>query len=311
LIIHPDDRERSREAFASLIARRGTPHFENRMLCRDVSFRQLSWVAVPDREVIYAVGRDISALKQTQEQLNALRRQLALVSRQTTMGAMTATIAHEVKQPLAAIVTNANAGLRWLDRRDPDLAEAREAFERIARDGHRLNEVIASVRAMFEKNSGEASLVDLSSIVDEVLALAQGELDAHQIVLRRDTSDRLPPVKAERVQLQQVFLNLIINAVEAMTTVTGRERQLLITSGLGDNGSLKVAIEDSGSGIEAGHFERIFDPFFTTKSHGMGLGLSICRSILEAHGGTLLASPRSPFGTVFRLTLPVAHAELE
>jgi PAS domain S-box-containing protein len=308
-LVHPYDRERSFAELSNLIAGRKTQHLENRILCKDGSYRWLSWFAVPDRGIVYSVGRDITNLKQAQEQLDTLRRQLAHASRQTTIGAMTASIAHEIKQPLATIVTNANAGLQWLTKSDPNLAEVQESLEQIVRDGHRMDEVIASIRSMFGKDVGEASRVDIRLLVGEVLELAQGELETHRILLRNDMHDALPTVMAERVQLQQVLLNLIMNAIEAMSSVTGRERHLRIASGLDEKANVRITVEDTGSGIAPAYLDRIFDPFFTTKSNGMGLGLAICRSIIEAHGGRLWASPQSPSGAVFHLSLPSAERE--
>ncbi|HEY2137937.1 MAG TPA: PAS domain S-box protein [Xanthobacteraceae bacterium] len=305
-LAHPDERERWRAESANLVAGRSTPHFESRLLCRDGSYRWLSWLAVLDREFIYAVARDITNLKQAEEQLAALRRQLAHASRRNSMTAMSASIAHEVKQPLAAIVSSANAGLRWLKRPEPDLAEVQAALEQIVKDGHRIDDVIASIRALLGKESRTTSPVDVPLLVREVIALVRGELEVHQIVLRNDTHDRLPEVMAERVQLQQVVLNLVMNAIEAMSSQTTRERHLTITSRVGENADVSIMVEDTGSGIDPAHLERIFDPFFTTKSNGMGLGLSICRSIVEAHGGRLWATPRRSCGTVFHLTLPSA-----
>jgi PAS domain S-box-containing protein len=308
-LVHPDDREHSFAELGNLIAGRKTQHLENRILCKDGSYRWLSWFAVPDRGIVYSVGRDITNLKQAQEQLDTLRRQLAHASRQTTIGALTASIAHEIKQPLAAILMNANAGLKWLNKSDPNLAEVQGSLEQIEMDGHRMDEVIASIRAMFGKDVRETSRVDIRLLVVEVLELAQGELETHRILLRKDMHDGLPVVVAERVQLQQVLLNLITNAIEAMSSVTGRERHLRIASGLDERANVRITVEDTGSGIAPAHLDRIFDPFFTTKSHGMGLGLSICRSIIEAHGGRLWASPRSPSGAVFHLSLPSAAIE--
>jgi PAS domain S-box-containing protein len=307
-LIHPDDRGRSVAERASLAVGRKTQHFENRLQCKDGSYRWLSWFAVTDQGVIYAVARDITNLKQTQEQLHTLHRQLAHVSRQTTMGAMTASIAHEMRQPLTAIMANANAGLRWLNRSNPDLAEAQAVLNQIVSDGRRISEVIESIRGMFRKESREPILVDVCALVGEVLALAQGEFETHQILVRNDLYDGLPRVMAERVQLQQVLLNLIMNAIEAMSSVAGRERRLTIAADIDERASVRVTVEDTGSGIDPAHLDRIFDTFFTTKSHGMGLGLSICRSIIEAHGGRLWAVPRTPFGTAFYLTLPSVAA---
>ncbi len=306
-LVHPDDRERSFAELANLIAGRKTQHLENRILCKDGSYQWLSWFAVSDRGVVYSVGRNITSLKQAQEQLDMLRRQLANDSRQATIGAMTASIAHEIRQPLSAIVTNANASLRWLNRPDPNLTEVKRAIEHVLKAGHRMDEVISSIRAMFGKNVGEAVRVDIRLLVNEILDLAHGELETRRIVVRNDMHDGIPEVMVERVQLQQVLLNVIMNAIEAMSFVTGRERLLMITSGLDERADVSLTVEDTGNGIAPDHLDRIFDPFFTTKSQGMGLGLSICRSIIEAFGGRLWAAPRSPVGAVFHLTLPRAQ----
>jgi PAS domain S-box-containing protein len=305
-LVHPDDRERSMAERGNLVEGRKTPRLENRILCKVGSYRWLSWSAVSDRGFIYANGRDITDLKGAQAQLDQLQRELADASRQTTMGAMTASIAHEINQPLAAIMTNASAGSRWLTRANPNLAEAQAAFDQIEQGCHRMNEVIASVRAMFGKGSSESSVVDLRQLVDEVLALTQGELTTRQITLRNNMNGDLPAVMADRVPMQQVLLNLVMNAIEAMSSVVGRERCLTIGSGFDQQASVSITVEDTGSGIDPDHLERIFDPFFTTKPKGMGLGLSISRSIVEAHAGSLEAVPRRPFGTAFYLTLPIA-----
>jgi len=305
-LVHPDDRERSLEELANQALGRATPHFQNRVLCKNGSYRLLSWLAVRDHELIYAGARDISDLKQTQEQLQGLRNQLAQASRHTAVGALTASIAHEIKQPLAGIVTNASAGLRWLKRADPNLMEVEANLEQIVRAGHRIDEIIASTRAMFGKETGEKHRLDVRVLVGEVIALLQGELETHQVLLRRDMTDQPLEVIGDRVQLQQVLFNLTMNAIEAMSSETGRERHLTIVSGVGENAEVSITVADTGSGIDPAHLDRIFDPFFTTKSTGMGLGLSICRSIVEAHGGKLWASPHNPFGTAFHLTLPGA-----
>jgi signal transduction histidine kinase len=220
---------------------------------------------------------------------------------------MTASIAHEINQPLAAIVANGNAGLRWLAREDPNLDEVQKALQRIVDDGRRAADVITSIRGMFGKDTHEKLPLSVSALLREVLTLIQGDLERRQIVLRSELHDTLPKIIGERVPLQQVLLNLIINATEAMSAVTGRERLLTIQATLNGHESVRVTVEDTGCGIDQAHLDRIFDPFFTTKSQGMGLGLSICRSIVEAHGGKLWALPRSPFGTAFHLTLPSAE----
>jgi PAS domain S-box-containing protein len=307
-LLHPEDRERSFAELANLSAGRKTLHFENRIKSKDGSYHWLSWFAVQERGLIYATGRDITDLKRAEEQLHILRREVAEASRHATVGEMTASIAHEIKQPLTAIMANASAGLRWLKRPEPDLARAQSNLDDIIKASKQLGEVIDSTRAMFGKASAEQDLVDVGLLVGNVLALARGELDSHQVVLRNEMREGLPEVMASRVQLQQVILNLIMNAVEAMSSVTGRERCLRISPCFDQPATVTVIVEDTGTGIDPADFDRIFDPFFTTKAHGMGLGLSICRSIVEAHNGKLSASPRSPFGSAFHLNLPISAA---
>jgi len=305
-LVHPDDRERSQTELMGLLKGRQTRHLENRILCKNGSYRTLSWFAVLDRGLIYAAGRDITDLKQAQEQLGALRRQLADASRQATLGAMTASIAHEIRQPLAAIATNARAGSRWLAKLDGGVTEAQAALDRINTEVNRANEVIAGIRAMFGKDASDMRVVDVVPLVAEVLALTQGEFDAHQVVLRNNVKDGLPAVRASPVQLQQVILNLIMNAVEAMGAVVGRERRLTVTSSLDQEGKVTISIADTGSGIGEANLQRIFEPFFTTKSKGMGLGLAISRSIIEAHGGRMWVSSGEAEGSVFYVVLPSA-----
>ena len=303
-LIHPDDLPRSRSALAALVAGRTAKHFENRLKHRDGSYRWLSWFAVRDRGLIYASGRDITSLKRTQDQLHKLRRELDHDSRRTSMGEMTASIAHEMRQPLAAIVTNADAGLRWLSRPNPDLLETRKALNHIAKAGSRITEVIESVRSIFGRASAEKSLVDIRMLVNEVLELCRGELETHGVSLQDEMRDRLPQVMAAHMQLQQVFLNLITNAIEAMSETTVRDRCLTITAQRQGQANVVIAVKDTGPGLVGAHLDRIFEPFFTTKSQGMGMGLAICRSIIEGHGGKLTASPRRPFGTTFLIVLP-------
>jgi PAS domain S-box-containing protein len=210
-LIHPDDRERSREELVRLRAGQPSPHFENRIQCKDGSYRWLSWRAMSDHASVYAIARDITNLKQTQEHLSTQRRELGHVLQQTTIGAMTASIAHEIRQPLSAIGASANAGLRWLKRADPDLGEAQAAFERVVKDAHRIDEVVSSIRATFGGKSSEKGPIDLRSLVCEVLALMQDELESHQILLHHSVPDEVAAVLADRVQLQQVLVNLILS----------------------------------------------------------------------------------------------------
>ena len=302
-LVHPDDLERTRTELESLIAGQKTTRFENRLRRRGGTYAWLSWRASLDRDVIFAVARDVTELKDAEEQLRASHRELARVSRQTTMGVMTASIAHEVSQPLAAIVANANAALRWLDRPEPDRGEVRAALKRIVVDGHRTSDVITSIRAMFGSTDAAKGSVDINGLIADVLSLTRGEMESHDVALQCDTAEGLPHVMAERVQLQQVLINLITNAIDAMSVVTDREKLLKVRSELSGPAEIRISVEDSGAGIDAGHMPKIFDAFFTTKPHGMGMGLSICRSIIESHGGQLWAEPGSPHGAAFFIKL--------
>jgi signal transduction histidine kinase len=224
------------------------------------------------------------------------------------MGEITATIAHEINQPLAAIVTNANSGLRWLGNQTPDLTEAQNALRRIVGDGHRASEVIAGIRAMFRRSEQASAYYDVNVLIREVLALVNGELKSNKVEARIELSDGIPEILADRVQLQQVVLNLMMNAIEAMGSVQNGARVLGVNSEVRDGRDIVITVRDSGPGIDPDNLDRIFDRFFTTKSNGMGMGLSICRSIVEAHNGRLWAEPGVRPGSVFRILLPIDGA---
>ena len=302
-LVHPDDRERSMAELPNLVAGQKTRRLENRIICKDGSYRWLSWSAVPDRGFIYANARDITDLKQAQEQLDTLRHQLADASRQTTMGAMTASIAHELNQPLAAIVTNGNAGLRWLANATPDFDEVRAALQRVVSDGHRASQVIGTIRSMFKKDGQKKAPVNVNQLIQEVLGLMQGALQNQRVSLQSQLEAQPIQVLGDRVQLQQVILNLITNAIDAMGSVTERPRVLRVRSETKES-DVVITVEDSGAGIDPKSTDRIFDTFYTTKADGMGIGLAICRSIIEAHGGRIGASPGNPHGCIFQVVLP-------
>jgi signal transduction histidine kinase len=228
--------------------------------------------------------------------------EIARVSRLTTMGAMVASIAHEIRQPLAAVVANSHAGTRWLAREEPNLDEVRTALESIGENGHRANEVITSISAMFKKNPDRRVPVNVNDVVNDVLNLSRGELQSRKISLHTKLTPDLPRVSGDPVQLREVLLNLTMNAAEAMTTTD--LRVLAIASMLEADG-VKITVEDSGIGIDAKYTEQIFEAFFTTKTTGMGMGLAICRSIIASHDGRLWATPGNSCGTVFHVALPV------
>jgi len=240
----------------------------------------------------------------------ATHAQLARAAQLTTMEEAAASIAHEIKQPLTAIIMHGNAGTRWLANVPPGIEEAVAALKHIVADGHRATQVIDSMRAMFRKDGGErAELLDINEVVRDVLALLREELDGAGVTVRLELIDGLPQVLIDRIQLQQVVLNLVNNAVEAMSGVHDRPRVLQVTTSVEPPEDVVMTISDSGTGIEAKNVERIFDPFFTTKPRGMGMGLSICRSIVETHGGRLWVSPGAPHGSAFHVRLPRAATE--
>jgi signal transduction histidine kinase len=222
-------------------------------------------------------------------------------ARLMTGDAVAATIAHEVKQPLTGMITNADAGLLWLDRAMPDLDEAKAAFKQIVADGHRAAAVIGSVRAIFKKDIRNRTSLDVNDLIGEALALARGELQRHRIMVQAEPA-QVPQVRGDRIQLQQVILNLITNAIDSMATKDG-PRVLCVKSEVHDSGGVMVSVGDTGTGVEPKDIDQIFNPLFTTKSHGMGMGLSICRSIIEAHDGRLWVAPNEPEGAVFQFVL--------
>jgi C4-dicarboxylate-specific signal transduction histidine kinase len=235
----------------------------------------------------------------------AMQDELARVARLATMGRLAASIAHEINQPLGAIVANGNAGLRWLAHTPPNFDEAREAVDQIVKDGHRASDVIEGIRAVFKKGEERRDPLDVNELIGEVLRLTRAEIQNERISVRTELLNDLPNVVGDRVQLQLVFRNLIVNAVEAMSSVTDRERVLHIMSAIIPS-SVRITVADTGTGIDQEIIDRIFHTFFTTKSHGMGMGLSICRAIVEAHGGTLSASSSQPYGSIFEIQLPAA-----
>jgi C4-dicarboxylate-specific signal transduction histidine kinase len=251
----------------------------------------------------YGTSTDVEDLKRAEEALSKSQAELAHVTRVTTMGELAASIAHEVNQPLSAIVNNGSACLRWLDGVAPNLDEAREAARRIIRDGNRAGEVTTRIRALLRKTDKEKARLDINQTIQEVVMLARNEAARKGVTLRMDLAADLPPVLGDRVQLQQVILNLVMNGVEAMASALARPRELLIHSRQYESDKALVAVRDSGVGLDGQDLEKIFDAFYTTKPQGMGMGLAISRSIVEDHGGRLWAAPNDGPGATFQFTL--------
>jgi PAS domain S-box-containing protein len=253
---------------------------------------------------------DLTERKQAEQALRQAQAQLTHLARVMTMGELTASIAHEINQPLAALATNASAGLRWLAREPPDLDEARVCLQRMLRDSHRAGDVVTRIRSLIKKSLPVKTSLDLNDAIHEVLPLIAPEARRHAVLVHATLADRLPPVRGDRVQLQQVVLNLAMNGIDAMKDVKGRPRELRIRSHAHAHavGTVRVAVADTGIGLAADSLDRVFEAFYTTKAEGMGMGLSISRSIIAAHGGRLWPATNDGHGTTFQFTLPTEYA---
>ncbi|HEY1459776.1 MAG TPA: PAS domain S-box protein [Casimicrobiaceae bacterium] len=314
--IHPEDRSRWEQTLEKSRREKVDNIHEYRIVLPDGKVRHIHVMRHPvlndAGEVVQLVGTAIDiterklaeeALRAKDNALQAARTELARVSRLTTLGELTTSIAHEVSQPLGAMTASAGACARWLAAEPPDMAEARAALENIVADGRRAREVIARIRALTKRQAPQRELLDINRKVSEVVALAEHELRSRDIVLQTQLDSRLPAVTGDRIQLQQVILNLIVNAIDAMSGIHDRPRELtIVTAREGDN--VAVEVRDSGTGLAPGPADHLFEAFYTTKTEGLGIGLSISRSIVDAHGGRLWASPNEPHGAIFRFSLP-------
>jgi C4-dicarboxylate-specific signal transduction histidine kinase len=307
--VHPDDLARFMDEWRVALAGGKPLETEARLRRADGEYRWLLIRAVPLRDETgkivkwYGTSADVEDLKRAEEALSKSHAELAHVTRVTTMGELAASIAHEVNQPLSAIVNNGSACLRWLNSATPNLDETRDAARRIIRDGNRAGEVIARIRSLLRKTDAEKARLDINQTIREVIKLTRNEAARKGVALRMDLAADLPPVLGDRVQLQQVILNLVMNGVDAMASASGGPRELLIRSRPYESDKALVAVQDSGVGLEGQDLEKIFDAFYTTKPQGMGMGLAISRSIVEDHGGQLWAAPNDGPGATFQFTL--------
>jgi PAS domain S-box-containing protein len=319
-LLHPDDRAMVVRAVAEAAAGGARYNVEYRAIRPNGEVRTVHSQGEVTRDAsgqprrIFGTIQDITERKRAEERLRESERRyrevqmaLAHVNRVTTMGQLTASIAHEVNQPIAATVMNAEAALRRLRAQPPGLEEAREALGRIVKDGHRAGDVIGRVRALIKRVPARIERLDINETISEVLGLMRGEFSRNGVSLRTDLTPGLPPVEGDRVQLQQVVLNLIVNGVEAMSGVCDGLRELRIGTA-NDGAEVLVTVQDSGPGLSPDSSERLFEAFYTTKPEGMGMGLSICRSIIEAHGGSIRATANAPRGATFQFSLPAQPA---
>ena len=309
--IHPEDRDFVDRMLAVAIRDKTNYEFDTRLALPDGSTKyvhSLGHAATGEGSDLEFVGTlmDVTGRKEAEQTVQTAQAQLAHVARVTTMGELAASIAHEVNQPLAAVVTNGNACLRWLAREEPDLDEARAAVTRIVKEGTRAAEIVGRIRSLMKKSPPRMSTLDMNGVIDEVLMLTRHEIRRYGIQLRTELEADLPAITGDPVQLQQVMLNLIMNAVEATSARSEGERELFLTSESQAKDEIIVAVRDSGVGIDLRNLDQLFKPFFTTKASGMGMGLSISRNAIEAHGGRLWATPNEGTGAVFQFTLPAS-----
>ena len=315
-LIHPEDWEN--HVRASIRAQRGEAPYEIecRLVMRDGEVRFVHTrgdVTIDETgraRRIFGIIQDITERKRSEQNLRDSERrnreaqaELEHVSRLSVLGELTASIAHEVNQPLTGVITYGDACLRWLDRKTPQLDQARSAVEQMIGSARRASDVIARIRGLSKKSTLESARLDINQVIDDVVALIRREMEAHRVSLRLDLAGALPPVNGDRIQLQQVMMNLLLNGIQAMSAVTGRRRELLIRSQAHDSDQIIVSVQDCGTGIEPEHLDRLFNAFFTTKPDGVGMGLSICRSIIEQHDGRIWATRNSGAGSTFQFTL--------
>jgi PAS domain S-box-containing protein len=310
--VHPDDVQGCFEGFLPAFHARRPFRMEYRLRRADGEYRWVIESGIPrytgDGEFAGYIGSniDITDLKhaeQERERLRQVQADLARVNRVTTMGELTASLAHEVNQPIAAAVTSANSCIRWLEADVPNLEKARAAAVRIVKDGTRAAEIISRIRLLFQKGTQQLELIDVNEVIEEMIVLLRGEATRHSISVRTELAADLRQVMGDRVQLQQVVMNLMTNSIDAMKAVDGK-RELAIRSQRADNEQLLVSVSDTGVGLPPEQVDQIFNAFFTTKPHGTGMGLRICRSIVESHGGRLWAGDNSPRGASFYVSLP-------
>jgi PAS domain S-box-containing protein len=311
--IHPEDRDRTYQLLLKAALGNMEYEHEHRILLPDGTVKHIHAIGHPVRgengQVAEYLGTavDVTDRKRAEEERERLRQleaDLAHIDRVSMMGELAASIAHEVNQPLSGVVVNANACLRWLAGDSPNLDEAREAVRRIVRDGKRAGDVIARIRALATKTATAKERLDMNEAIREVVAFAQDEVRRNRVSLRIELADDLSPVLGDRVQLQQVVLNLVMNGVEAMSSVEERPRELMVRTQNDDAGQVRVSVQDSGRGLDPQSMERMFDAFYTTKHGGMGMGLSISRSIIQNHGGKLWAVANEGPGVSVQFTIP-------
>jgi C4-dicarboxylate-specific signal transduction histidine kinase len=313
--VHPDDMPVFEETLAQASSFTADFDFEHRLLFPDGRIKHLRVVAhatndQPNNKQFIGAVMDVTRAKQTEEQLRHAQSELERVSRVTALGELSASIAHEVGQPLSAIVTNGEACLRWLHRQPPDMEEIEDCVSEMTDQGNRAAEIVQRVRALMKGAPPDRAPIAINDVVEEAIAVIRRDIERQGGLLTRRLASGLPLILGDRVQLQQVLVNLITNAMQSMASVSGR-RELIVQSRLDPEGNVVVAVKDSGAGIQEANFPQLFEPFFTTRSSGMGMGLAISSSIVEAHRGQIWASNNPDGGATFSFSLPPAMTQEE
>jgi PAS domain S-box-containing protein len=314
--IHPDDRDRVREEIQKALHEKGEHSVEFRIVCPDGTVKHIEAISHPmlsaheDIDEIVTTHVDVTERKRAQEQSERLRQlesDLAHMNRLSIMGELTASLAHEILHPIATARNNARAGMRFLEMSPPNLGEVNEALGCVVRDADRAKDIVGRIRDHIKKAPPQKEIFDLNEAIDEVIVMVRSAIDRNRVSVRTRLMQHMASVRGDRVQLQQVILNLILNAVEAMSSVKDGTRELSISTEPSQTGGILVDVRDTGPGIDPQHLDQIFRPFYTTKTSGIGMGLSICRSIIDAHGGRLWTEANQPRGAVFQFTIPVAQ----
>ena len=301
--VHPDDMESTLKALSSLASRQKVFYFENRYRCKDGTYRWLQWSSSPAGNLIYSAARDVTENKRAEAEAFQARSQLLQLDRLSRMGELTASLAHELNQPLAAILSNAQAGLRFLQSGKIDLDELREILQDITQDDQRAGSVIRSLRSMVKREEVERKPVILNNVLNDVVQIFHTESVFRNVRVETELDGSLPPVLGDKVQLQQVVLNLILNAADAMSENPPEQRKIILCTWVKDD-RVRVTVRDFGAGVDQANLERIFEAFFTTKGAGLGMGLNICRAVVEAHGGRIRAENNPDRGATFVFELP-------
>jgi PAS domain S-box-containing protein len=304
--IHLEDLDRTHKAVSILASQQKPLHFGNRYRCKDGTYRWLEWTATPAGDLIYAAAHDVTERLKEEIEARQRRDDLAHVTRIAMMGELTTALAHEINQPLTAILSNAEAAQRFLSQASPDISEVRQILEDIVRDDRRANDVVRKVRALVKKEKVRAEPLDLNEVIGVVVALLRADSLLQGLSIDTDLSPRLAAIHGDGIQLQQVILNLILNGAAAMRNSPSGQRKIIVRTAMLDSRTVKTFVKDFGTGIDERNIDRLFEPFYTTKPEGLGMGLSISQTIIKAHGGTMEAWNNREGGATFAFTLP-AH----